>query len=69
SHNLPGKLKFHVGVKAVGQIEANETSEIDLEIGLKPVNHVKMTAILSRIETLALPDDIMMVRMELRVAF
>ena len=69
SHHFTGKLKFHLALKGVGQIEANETSEIDLEAGLKMFKHVKITAILSRVETLALPDDIYMARLEVRVAF
>ncbi len=69
SHNFPGKLKFHVSLKAVGQIEANETSEIDLEAGLKLFGHAKVTTIFSRIEGIAFPEDIYMARLELRVAF
>ena len=69
NHHFPGKLKFHVGLKTVGQIEGNETSEIDFEAGLKLFKHVKITTIFSRVETIALPNEIYMARLELRVAF
>jgi hypothetical protein len=69
SHHFPGKYKIHVALKGVGQIEGNETSEIDFEAGIKLFKHIKMTGILSRVETLALPDDIYMARLEVRVAF
>ncbi len=69
SHHFPGKLKFHVGIKGVGQIEANETSEIDLEIGIKLLKHAKITTILSRVQTNALQNDFYMARVELRLAF
>lgn len=35
NHHFPGKLKFHLGLKAVGQIEGNETSKINVEAKLK----------------------------------
>ncbi len=69
SHHFPGKLKLHVAVKAVGQIEGDETSEIDFEAGVKLFKHVKITSIFSRVETIALPNEIYMARLELRVAF
>ena len=69
SHHFPGKLKLHVALKAVGQIEGNETSEIDFEAGVKLFKHVKMTSILSRIETNDFQNEIYMARLELRVAF
>ncbi len=69
SHHFTGKLKLHVALKAVGQIEGNKTSEIDFEAGVKLFKHVKITSIFSRIETTALPTDIYMARLELRVAF
>ena len=68
-HNFAGKLKFHVGFKAVGQIYDNQTFEMDLEAGLKLFNHVKITTIFSRVQTKALPEDIYMGRLELRIAF
>lgn len=69
-HNFPGKLKFHVALKAVCQIEDSKTNEQDLELGIKTFNnHLKLTAIFSRVKTLAFPDDLYMARMEMRVAF
>ena len=68
-HNFTGKVKFHIGFKAVGQIYDNQTFEMDLEAGLKLFNHVKITTIFSRVQTMALPEDIYMGRLELRVAF
>ncbi|MCD4773730.1 MAG: hypothetical protein K8R41_10155 [Bacteroidales bacterium] len=69
-HNFTGKLKFHIALKAVGQIEDSKTNEQDLELGIKTFNnHLKLTAIFSRVETLAFPDDLYMAKMEMRVAF
>lgn len=68
-HRFAGNINFHAGIKAVGQIEGNETSEVDLELGAKLFNHSKITAILSRVETQALEDNILMGRLEMRVAF
>ncbi len=68
-YRFAGNLNFHTAVKVVGQVEGNETSEIDLELGAKLFNHSKLTAIFSRVETQALEDDIFMGRLEVRVAF
>ncbi len=69
-HNFPGKIKFHIAVKAVGQLEANKTNEQDLELGIKILNnHLKVTGIFSHVSTNALPDDFMMARLEIRLAF
>ena len=69
-HNFPGKIRFHIAVKAVGQIEGNKTNEQDLELGIKVFkNHLKVTGIFSHVNTNALPDDFMMARLELRLAF
>jgi len=69
NHNFPGKLKFNIGLKGVGQIEANKTSEIDLEFGMKLFNHAKITTIFSWVGSQALQEDIYMGRLELRIAF
>ncbi|MEA2043096.1 MAG: hypothetical protein U9N85_11170 [Bacteroidota bacterium] len=69
NHNFPGKLKFNIGLKAVGQIEANKTSEIDLEFGMKLFNHAKITTIFSWVDSQLFPEDIFMSRLELRIAF
>ncbi len=69
-HRFPGKLKFHVALKAVGQIEDAKTNEQDIEFGLLAFkNHLKLTLIGSRVETLALPNEFYMARVELRLAF
>ncbi|MEA3496951.1 MAG: hypothetical protein U9R42_13075 [Bacteroidota bacterium] len=69
-HNFPGKLNFYAAIKAVGQIKENETNEQDIEFGIKTFNnHLKLTTIFSRVETLAFPDDIYMARLEMRLAF
>jgi len=69
-HRFPGKLKFHIAVKAVGQIEMAETNEQDLELGVKVFkNHLKLTGILSHINSKAIPNDFMMARLEMRLAF
>ena len=45
-HRFPGKMKFHIAVKAVGQIEDAKTNEQDIEFGLMAFKkHVKMTLI------------------------
>ena len=69
-HNFPGKLKFHIALKAVGQIKDSKTNEQDIELGIKTFkNHLKLTAIFSRVETLTFPDDLYIARMEMKIAF
>ncbi len=69
-HRFPGKRKFHIAAKFVGQIEDAETNEQDLELGLMAFkNHLKVTFIGSHVQTLALPNDFMMFRVEMRLAF
>ena len=69
-HRFPGKLKMHVAIKAVAQIENAKTNEQDIEFGLLAFNnHLKVTLIGSRIETLLLPNEFYMARLEMRLAF
>jgi len=69
-HRFPGKLKFHIAVSAVGQIELAKTNEQDLEFGMRIFNnHLKVTAIFSHVSSDALPDDFIMARLEIRLAF
>jgi hypothetical protein len=69
-HRFPGKMKLHIALKAVGQIEDQETNEQDIELGFMAFNkHLKVTLIGSHINTLALPNDFMMFRVEMRLAF
>ena len=69
-HRFPGKLKMHVSLKAAGQIEDAKTNEQDIELGLMAFkNHLKVTLIGSRVETLALPNEFYMARAEFRLAF
>ena len=69
-HRFPGKLKFHVAVKAVSQIEDAKTNEQDIEVGLLALRkHLKVTLIGSRVETELLPNEFYMARLELRLAF
>ena len=69
-HRFPGKLKLHIALKAVGQIEDAKTNEQDIELGLLALKkHLKVTLIGSRVETLALPNSFYMARLELRLAF
>lgn len=69
-HNFPGKLKMHLAFKAVGEIENAQTNEQDIEFGLLALkNHLKLTLIGSRVESLNFPNDIYMARLEVRVAF
>ncbi len=69
-HRFPGKLKLHIAVKTVGQVELAKTNEQDLEVGMRIFNnHLKVTGILSHISSNALPDDFIMARLEMRLAF
>lgn len=69
-HRFPGKMKIHIAAKFVGQIEDVKTNEQDLELGLMAFkNHLKLTLIGSHVQTLALPNDFMMLRLEMRLAF
>ena len=69
-HRFPGKLKMHLAFTAVAQIEDAKTNEQDIELGLMAFkNHLKVTLIGSRVETLALPNEFYMARVELRLAF
>ena len=69
-HRFPGKRKIHIAAKFVGQIEDVKTNEQDLELGLMAFkNHLKVTFIGSHVQTLALPNDFMMFRVEMRLAF
>ena len=69
-HRFPGKLKLHIAIKAVAQLENMKTNEQDIELGLMAFkNHIKLTLIGSRVETLALPKEFYMARIEMRVAF
>ena len=69
-HRFPGKLKFHIAVKAVSQIEDAKTNEQDIEFGLLAIKkHLKVTLIGSRVETELLPNEFYMARLELRLAF
>lgn len=70
NHRFPGKLKFNIGVKAVGQIKNAKTSEQDIELGISTFkNHLKVTLIGSRVQTNLTPNDFFMLRAELRLAF
>jgi len=69
-HRFPGKIKFHIAIKAVGELENTKTNEQDIEFGfLVFKKHLKITIIGSRIESLAFDNDIIMARVELRLAF
>lgn len=69
-HRFPSKMKFHVAVKAVGQIDDPKTNEQDLEFGMLAFkNHVKVTLIGSHVQTQNLPDDFFTARVEVRIAF
>ncbi|MDD2635747.1 MAG: hypothetical protein PHW82_09640 [Bacteroidales bacterium] len=70
NHRFPGKLKFNIGIKAVGQITDAKTNEQDIELGISPFkNHLKVTLIGSRVQTKLTPNDFYMIRAELRLAF
>ena len=69
-HRFPGKYKFHIALKAVGELENAKTNEQDVEIGFFTFNkHLKTTFIGSRIVSNVFPNDVFMARVELRLAF
>jgi hypothetical protein len=69
-HRFPGKLKFHLAAKAVGQIHDPKTNEQNLEIGMLLFNnHIKTTLIGSHVNTQYLPRDFFTTRLEIRIAF
>ena len=69
-HHFPNKMKFHVALKAVGELENAKTNEQDIEFGfLAFKNHLKTTLIGSRITSGVFSNDVYMARVELRLAF
>jgi len=69
-HRFPGKMKFHMAVKAVGQIEGAKTNEQDIEAGILVFkNHLKVTLIGSHVQSDYLPNDFFTARLEMRLAF
>ncbi len=70
NHRFPGKLKFNIGIKAVGQIKGVKTNEQDIELGISTLkHHLKVTLIGSRVQTNLTPNDFFMLRAEVRLAF
>ena len=69
-HRFPGKLKFHVALKGVGQIEKSNTNEQNIEAGIMLFkNHLKITLVGSHVSTDLLPNDFNTARLEMRLAF
>ncbi len=69
-HRFTGKMKFHIAVKAVGELENAKANEQDIEFGFLALKkHLKVTVIGSRIESLTFDNDVFMARVEVRVAF
>ena len=69
-HRFSGKMKMHVALKTVGQIEGAKTNEQDIEFGFMAFNnHLKTTLIGSRIESQMFDNEFYMARLELRLAF
>jgi hypothetical protein len=69
-HRFPGKLKFHLALKSVGQIALGKTNEQNIEAGILLFkNHLKVTLIGSHVNTELLPKDFYTTRLELRLAF
>lgn len=62
-HHISFKLKL------TQQIQDHETSEIDFLTGIELFDHTKITLILSKVDSRALPETIHMVRVEGKVAF
>jgi len=69
-HRFPGKLKFHIALKSVGQIEDPHTNEQNIEFGLFALKkHLKVTLVGSSVQTKLLPNRFYTARLELRLAF
>ncbi len=69
-HNFANKIKLHIALKAVGQINTPYTNEQNIEVGVLVFNnHLKTTLIGSRVQTDALPNSFYTVRLETRLAF
>ncbi len=69
-HRFPGKHKFHVELKAVGQIENAKTNEQNIEVGMLLLkNHFKVTLLGSHVQSQLLPNDFYTARIEMRLAF
>ncbi len=69
-HRFPGKLKFNIALKAVGELDNAKTNEQDIEFGfLAFKKHLKATIIGSRINSFAFDNNVFMARIELRLAF
>jgi len=69
-HRFPGKLKFHIAIKSVAQIENPHTNEQNIEFGLFAFKkHLKVTLVGSTVQTELLPNRFYTTRLELRMAF
>ena len=68
-HNFPWKIKLYLKAQYVKQINLYHANEIDIEIGIKFLNHLRLTTILSQIDADPLYDKYHMIRFELRAAF
>ena len=69
-HHFPGKMKFKIALKAVGQIDTPYTNEQNIEVGMMAFNnHLKVTLIGSRVQTDKLPNPFFTARVETRLAF
>lgn len=69
-HRFPGKMKFHLALKVVAQLDDPKTNEQDIEAGMLTFkNHLKVTLIGSRVQTQNLPNEFYTARVELRIAF
>jgi len=69
-HRFPGKYKFHIAAKGVGQLELGKTNEQNIEVGvLLFKNHFKVTLVGSHVDTDYLPNDFFTTRLEMRLAF
>ncbi len=72
-HRFGGPLRYKTALKAVGQVEGDQTREIDLENSIHLFDHVQATLLLSHVESdafeIEFPDGVNMIRTEIRVAF
>ncbi|MFC2131118.1 hypothetical protein ACFLSQ_06755 [Bacteroidota bacterium] len=67
-HMFPWSSKFFVKAKFIRQIKGKNLTEIDLEASFRLFKHLKLTPMLSKIISNPLNEDMLMVRLEARLA-
>ena len=68
-HIFPWETGFYVRLRYTQRVDENELREIGFETGIKLFHHLKITGMVSAVSSEELTEDIMMTRLELRLAF